>query len=189
MRKIILIFSVVIPVILMGASPAPQCLKHIKTVKKVAFRQGVLPNAPMFMGQIEQESRCNESVIAFDGGQGLSQFMPKTAEWIQEAYPELKKISPIPNPLNPYWAITAMIWYDRYLYGKVLCQDWHYALRAYNGGYGLLNKEIKETGVCDYEEVAKHCHRSKFSCDVNTSYPYKIFQRALKYEPYLLFSN
>lgn len=37
-----------------------------------------------FMGQIEQESNCRSGATAFDGGQGLGQFMPATARWVHD---------------------------------------------------------------------------------------------------------
>lgn len=166
--------------------PTP-CLRYIRDVVRESRTYGLEDNADLFMGQIEQESQCNEKVTAFDHGMGLAQFMPKTAAWIHEEYSkELLEITDIPNPYNPKWAIRAMILYDKYLLDRVKCKnDWHFTLRAYNGGLGNINKEIIKANSCDYDEVASFCLRSEFSCKVNIEYPTRIYKRSLKYNLYL----
>lgn len=134
-----------------------------------------------FMGQIEQESSCREGVIASDGGMGLAQFMPQTSEWIHFKEDTLKEFGINPQPLNPAWAIRAMILYDRYCYKQTICKGWYFAFRAYNGGIGNLNKEIKLANSCVYEDVEKKCSRKLMFCKINIEYPYKIFKRAEKY--------
>jgi len=165
---------------------SPQCFKYFNLVIGQSRLYDMWDSYDIFMGQIEQESLCNEKITAFDHGMGLAQFMPKTAEWIHSKYyDELSKISYTPNPYNPRWAIRAMILYDKYLLDRVSCKnDWHLALRAYNGGLGNINKEIAKANSCNYDEIAKHCGRSKFSCDVNIKYPYQVFKRSVKYNLY-----
>lgn len=148
-------------------------------------------NAPAhyFMGQIDQESRCNEGITAFDGGMGLGQFMPETAEWMQAREAALKEFGIDPQPYNPRWAIRALILYDRYLYKEADCEGWYFAFRAYNGGLGNLNKEIRLADSCDEKDVERCCKRRVIRlksgmldlCRVNIEYPYLIFKKAEKY--------
>lgn len=144
------------------------------------------------MGQIEQESGCDAGITAFDGGMGLGQFMPSTAEWIHEKEDALKEF-PL-NPYDPKWAIRALILYDRWCYDNTLCKGWYYAFRAYNGGLGILNREIRLAQSCDKETVKSFCSRKIIKlkngktlnmCDVNISYPERIFQKSEKYKEVL----
>lgn len=143
-----------------------------------------------FMGQIEQESRCNEGITAFDGGMGLAQFMPATAEWIQAREAALKEFGIDPQPYNPRWAIRALILYDRYLYKEVDCKGWYFTFRAYNGGLGNLNREIMLAKSCNEKDVERCCKRRAIRlksgatldlCKVNIEYPHLIFSKAEKY--------
>ena len=144
----------------------------------------------LFLGQMEQESGCRPGVTAFDGGQGLGQFMPKTAEWVQDREEALREISVKPSPYDAHWSIRALILYDRYLYGVVACEGWYYAFRAYNGGQGLLNKEIRRAGSCDQVAIERQCRRKVIRlrngslldlCEVNIDYPARIEARGEKY--------
>ncbi len=168
-----------------------RCKKYLPQVVREA-RYFIGMDAPFhyFMGQIEVESRCNESITAFDGGMGLGQFMPETAEWIQERETALKEFGINPQPYDSRWAIRALILYDRYCYQNVLCQCWHYAFRAYNGGIERINKEIRKAKTCEIKAVEKVCSRRVITmekgrkldlCAINISYPYKIYQAGEKY--------
>ncbi len=163
---------------------------RVQVIREARYHVG--PDAPAheFMGQIETESRCSEGITAFDGGMGLGQFMPETADWIHGKETALRDISMQPVPYNPRWSIRAMILYNRWLYQNVDCRDWHYAYRAYNGGIGILNKEINRAGTCDYQAVDAACKRKIIQlkkgtlnlCSVNTIYPHKIRQAGKKYK-------
>lgn len=143
------------------------------------------------MGQIEQESRCNEKVTAFDGGMGLGQFMPSTANWIHENEEALRELSIKPNPYDPRWNIRALILYDLRLYKTSICPGWYFAFRSYNGGQGNLNKEIRRAGTCNIMAVEKQCKRKVIRlksgslldfCTVNIEYPYLIYRKSEKYK-------
>jgi len=175
-----------------GDSTIDRCKKYLPQVTREA-RFYIGPDAPthLFMGQIEQESRCNEGITAFDGGMGLGQFMPDTAEWIQEHEKALKEISVEPSPYDPKWSIRALVLYDNWLYGVVACKDWYFAFRAYNGGAGVLGREIKRAGSCDLALVEKHCKRKVIRlksgktldmCAVNISYPRETSKKGEKYK-------
>lgn len=158
-----------------------------QVVREARYHIGMDAPAYYFMGQIEQESRCDEGATSFDGGMGLGQFTEQTAEWIHEREQALKDI-PM-NPYDPRWSIRAMILYDYWLYGKTDCKGWYYAFRAYNGGLGNINREIRAAGSCDEKEVERCCKRYSIRlkngllnfCKVNITYPYLIFLKAEKY--------
>lgn len=174
-----------------GLSPSNRCMKFYRQVYKES-RYFIGSDAPVhyFMGQVEQESRCIEGITAFDGGMGLGQFMPGTAEWIQARESALKEFGTAPQPYNPRWAVRALILYDRWLYREADCEGWYYAFRSYNGGLGNLNKEIRLAHSCDKSAVERHCKRRSIRlkngslldlCRVNIEYPYLIFRKAEKY--------
>ena len=174
-----------------GQATVNRCLKYKRQVIREA-RVFIGNDAPYwyFMGQIEQESRCREGVTAFDGGQGLGQFMPSTAEWIHGKEEALQEF-PM-NPYDPRWNIRALILYDRHLYQTGRCEGWYFAFRSYNGGQGNLNKEIARAGgSCDVTLIEKQCSRKKIKlkcgdildlCRVNIEYPYLIFEKGEKYK-------
>lgn len=94
-----------------------------------------------FAGQIHQESRWNPDARSPVGAQGLAQFMPSTSAWIGGLYPSLADRA----PTNPTWAIRALVTYDADLFVKVKraaddCHRFAFALSAYNGGLGWVNK-------------------------------------------------
>lgn len=169
-----------------------RCKKYLpRVVREARFHIGGDAPAHYFMGQIEQESCCNEAVTAFDGGMGLGQFMPETARWIHKREKSLQEFDF--NPYDPAWNIRAMILFDRYCYERTLCKGWYYAFRAYNGGIENLNREINYARVCDELIVEGFCRRKIIKlksgnldlCRVNIEYPYLIFKRAKKYEKYI----
>ncbi len=114
----------------------------------------------LFMAQIQHESGCHEGITSFDQGRGLAQFMDETAKWIHSREPALREISRTADPYNPAWAIRALILYDDYLYDAMKpCEGWYFALRAYNGGQGILKREITRAGCCDRKKVEAECRR------------------------------
>lgn len=169
-----------------------RCKKYLPTIiRESRYQLGM--DAPYwnFAGQIQQESRCNEGSTAFDGGEGLGQFMPATAQDLQDHNKDLEALGAKPMPYNPQWAIRALIIYDKNCYDKVSCKDWYFGLRAYNGGFGTLNKEIARAKSCIPSVVEKFCKRKVVVlksgedldlCQVNTSYPVIIFTNSLNYK-------
>jgi hypothetical protein len=167
-----------------------RCLKYYPQVIREAHHFGGL-DAPAheMMAQIEQESRCDEGITAFDGGAGLGQFMPATADWIQQKEPALQQVSPKAAPYDPRWAIRALVLYDIDLYGEVLCPSWWNVYRAYNGGAGQLNREIRRSGSCNRDAIEAACSRKVIKtkwgpldlCWVNCDYPRQIEKRSRKY--------
>lgn len=159
-------------------------------IRETRYHIGMGAPFHCFMGQIEQESNCQEGATAFDGGMGLGQFMPATASWIHQQEPSLKKVWRKPMPYDPKWNIRAIILYDKRLYETGTCQGWYYAFRSYNGGQGNLNKEIGRAGSCDQEAIERQCRRKVIRlkngstldlCRVNIDYPRQIEKRGEKY--------
>lgn len=99
----------------------------------------------MLGGQIHQESGYDPNAkSAF--ASGLAQFTPGTAAWIAGLYKDLGPAS----PLDPTWALRALVTYDKRLYdsapfAKDDCNRWAYVLSSYNGGLGNLQRDI---GIC-----------------------------------------
>jgi soluble lytic murein transglycosylase-like protein len=162
-------------------------------IREARYNVGMDAPAGNFLAQIETESRCDQGITAFDGGMGLGQFMPETAEWIQKKEKTLQDIAMQPAPYDPRWSIRALILYDRWLYQHTSCHDWYYAFRSYNGGIGRMNKEIQKAGTCEFAQVEAACSRQIIKmksgqldmCKVNCEYPVKISQAARKYQDVL----
>lgn len=100
-------------------------------------------NAPVALlaAQVHQESAWRPGAVSPAGAAGLTQFMPATARWISELFPELAAN----DPFNPSWALRALVRYDAWLYARVraanACQAWAMTLSAYNGGLGWISRD------------------------------------------------
>lgn len=147
-------------------------------------------NAPIatFAAQVHQESMWRPDVTSRAGAQGIAQFMPATAQWMAEIYPNtLDK----PQPFNPGWALRAMVQYDQWLYTRIQasspCDKWAMTLSAYNGGLGWINRDKKLASASGADELAWfdsierfNSGRSAANFRENRDYPRKIL---LRWEP------
>ena len=167
------------------------CMKYKKLVTREAICW-IGMNAPVseFMGLLAVENtNCDPFKTAPDGGKGLTQFMPVTAQWLHKKEKGLQELSISPSPSNDRWSIRAMILYNRWLYKYISCKDWWFVYRAYNGGLSIMNDELDKAKTCDRKIVEKYCDRKKIKlgrkvhdlCDINISYPYKIMRAAERY--------
>lgn len=99
-------------------------------------------NAPVasMAAQIHQESRWRADARSPVGAVGLTQFMPATAQWIGGLNPGLADRA----PMNPTWAIRALVTYDKWLVKRIQadndCEQFAFALSGYNGGLGWVYK-------------------------------------------------
>lgn len=169
---------------------------HQRQLTIIAQREmGLGAPVSLFAAQIHQESAWRDDVAtgllkSTAGAEGLAQFMPRTATWISELYPELGEA----DPYSPTWAFTAMIKYNQWLLarskGHTSCDKWWWALRSYNGGLRHIQNEAKNaTDSLDRHSVAEACgtaRRSPVHCPENTQYPQKIIHR---WEPIYLNSG
>jgi len=98
----------------------------------------------LYAAQIHQESAWRPDAKS-RYALGLAQFTPGTAKWITRYSKEFKSNA----PLNPKWAMRALIVYDNYLLKHVHaideCNKHAFALSAYNGGLGWVNRDKKMT--------------------------------------------
>jgi hypothetical protein len=135
------------------------------------------------VGQLQQESGCRSSVTAFDAGQGVAQFMPRTEEYCE------KFLGPL-NMYNTKHAIKAQAWYMR----KIHNENWDGALwityQIYNGGATNLRKEYQRAGVSNHSIMRTVCHRKVITlksgrkldfCEVNYDYSKKVFTYGNRY--------
>lgn len=102
-------------------------------------------NAPIatLAAIIHQESRWKSGAVSPAGAQGLAQFMPSTAKWMPEIYPQLKTAA----PFDPRWSIRAMVLYTVWINKRVdavdNCEQWAFVLSAYNGGLTWVKRDQK----------------------------------------------
>jgi soluble lytic murein transglycosylase-like protein len=113
------------------------------------------PDAPIALlaAQIERESYWDKGARSPSGDLGIAQIKPSTARYLAHIRP-----GPGPgSPRDPVWSLSAMAWYDYHLRDAIKdaaddCQRWKFALAAYNGGLGWVNRErtsCKRSGHCD----------------------------------------
>lgn len=93
-------------------------------------------------GQVHQESKGDASAVSPVGAGGLAQFMPKTAEWLADAHPELGR----PDVWSPAWSLRALATYDLWIWQRIKgaasdCDRWAMTLSAYNGGLGWVQRD------------------------------------------------
>ncbi|WP_275629825.1 transglycosylase SLT domain-containing protein [Pseudomonas sp. 273] len=135
--------------------------------------------------QVHQESRWRADARSPVGALGLSQFMPGTAEWISGLYPAALGAN---QPLNPGWALRALVTYDRYLYARNQatsdCHRWGFVLAAYNGGQGWVNRDRRLASASGADQLAWfggverfNAGRSAAAFKENRDYPRLILLR------------
>lgn len=132
---------------LMGNATAAQKYRPFLT-REVRFVWSIDEPVSTFAAQIRQESGFDETARSSHAG-GLAQFTPATAEWIGRAYPELAG----GDMFNWKWAIRALVRYDQHLHDRLPDDGrrWELTLRAYNGGLGWIQKEMR---ACNAEDAA-----------------------------------
>ena len=118
-----------------------------------AYRPTLVRAAHVFWGldapvatlaaQVHAESAWNANAKSPAGAMGLAQFMPATAAWLPSVAPGVGASA----PYNPGWALRALAAYDRWLWERVTgvspCERMAFALSAYNGGLGWVQKDKK----------------------------------------------
>jgi hypothetical protein len=138
------------------------------------------------LGQLQQESNCRANVTAFDLGQGIAQFMPKTAQYINSLMG--KNL----NPYNPHQAIQMQNYYMALIYRSQ--KKWSGKLwtsyQEYNGGLSNLYNEFKRARDLDWGKMKDQCHRKVITlkngskldfCQVNYDYSKKVYKYGQQY--------
>lgn len=126
------------------AQPPREALRHRRTLTRLARAEfGVLAPVPAFAAQIHQESAWRADAKSWAGAAGLTQFMPGTATWIVEQYPDLGPV----DVFNPRWAMRAMLRYDKWLWLQLPralddCEHFAFVLASYNGGLGWTRRRM-----------------------------------------------
>ncbi len=144
MKALLLILLLLLPQLLEARDYVPRNALQYKSylVRTARFEFGMEAPVSALAGQIHQESAWNpRAKSAF--ASGLSQFTPDTEKWIIGLFPDLG----VEGVQDPHWAIRAMVRYDKRLVGQITanttCDDWAFALSAYNGGLGWVLRDKK----------------------------------------------
>ncbi len=164
------------------ANPVPRAAQqYLLPLRREAQRVwGLSAPVATFAAQIHQESRWNASARSPVGALGLTQFMPATARWIGSTDAALAS----PAPLNPTWAIRALVQYDFWLAQRIKaqddCQRMAFVLASYNGGLGWVYKRQARSstpGVCLGATCNINPGITAASQAENAHYPAVILQR------------
>jgi soluble lytic murein transglycosylase-like protein len=162
---------------------SPDCAQYEWTIARYAFAK-LGPTAPVaaFAAQVMQESSCNKNARSGVGAQGLTQFMPETATWMRELDSSLAPA----RPMDPEWAIKALVAYDVWLAkrnkGRTECDTYAFALSSYNGGEGWVHRDQAVTRSRGFDalvwfgvvELNPDPRRSPVAIKENRGYPARI---------------
>lgn len=149
-------------------------------IQAIRFEWGL--NAPLatFFAQLHQESGYRADARSPYAG-GIAQFVPATATWLSEVYPELGTAA----PFEPEWAIRAWAKYTRHIFERIPnvsddCSKFSMMLSAYNGGAGNLNKQRRAAAAAGkdpnrwFGSVETVKVRAEWAHVENTGYPKRI---------------
>ena len=142
---LLLVTAILIFVNAVRANTIPALAYKLKPqlIREVRFWWSVDYQPTIFFGQIHQESIWNPQAISPVGAMGLTQYMPKTWDWITNLYPKEFKDS---DCYDPKYAIRGMIIYDKWLIDRIDSDEKEpMMLSSYNGGLGNLCKDRKLT--------------------------------------------
>jgi soluble lytic murein transglycosylase-like protein len=171
------------------AAPAvPQvAVTYRLAIEREAVRNfGLAAPVARLAAQVHQESGWDPRA-ASPYAQGLTQFTPSTAAWLPTVCPA---VGP-PDAWDPQWSLRAQACYMAWLHGRVQplamgdlreCSRWAFALRAYNGGERMLDRERRaalraHADADDWQAVAPYRVRADGAHRENTAYPRRILLR------------
>ncbi|WP_018653017.1 transglycosylase SLT domain-containing protein, partial [Actinobacillus capsulatus] len=113
-RRLLVVVMLLCPLVVQAAPQAAKPYQRELTRNSHAI-WGLKAPIALFAAQIHQESQWNVTALSHVGAQGLAQFIPQTADWIANLYPELANN----QPYNPSWALRALVRYDYWLYQRI----------------------------------------------------------------------
>jgi hypothetical protein len=173
-----------------SAIPPPGAVRYRRVLMQAwQYHFGLAEDPAIGFGQVHQESRFDCAAVSPGGSAGCAQFMPATAEWINTLIPPAVRAT-CPSrsgcPMDPRWALTALVEYDWRLWGAHKWavnnrERWAFSLAAYNGGGAVSTGERAACGKslgCSaaryFDHVERFCGatgRSAASCRENRQYP------------------
>lgn len=154
-------------------------------IRSARFVWGMDAPIATMAAQVHQESGWRPAVKSPAGALGIAQFMPATAEWMQQLYPRSLANG---DPLNPVWALRAMAQYNKWHEQRITaineCECWAMMLSAYNGGLGWVNRDKKLASASGADPLIWFASvelfnsgRSARNFKENRDYPQKILKR------------
>lgn len=137
---------------LSGQVPSAAAKYHATIVRETHAVWGLSGQPAVFASQIAQESGFNSNAHSGVGAVGLSQFMPSTSQFISATYPQQLGG---PAPLDPNWAIRALVYYDHWIYVRLpMYQETGNnrlaaSLSGFNAGLGWVQRAFRNAVGCD----------------------------------------
>lgn len=167
------------------AIPEASALYRHRVEQVAADVWGVNASPARLAAQLHQESGWRTRAKSPVGAQGVAQFMPATAKWIAEQFPDHLFAF---DPWDPLQAIHAAALYDKWLLDRIQpighsplseCSRWNFALRGYNGGEQWLLRERGLTvagraNANDWRDVERFRARGASAHKENIGYPRRI---------------
>lgn len=167
-----------------------RCFKYERKVRIAAFKYfGLRYPYHYNLGQLYTESGCRTQVTAFDGGEGIAQFMPNTTKYIRKLMnrPDL-------NPYNIKHAIIMQTFFLYKLHKSNFAREKNLWLTFmfYNSGIGTVKKEAVKAGSVDYDSMKVVCKRRKIKfkwgildlCKVGYEYPELIYKHGERFKKF-----
>ena len=154
MRVILILFIILFLAIPVNALDRCESLKRMVRLEHTKYF-GLQYPYWYGIGQLKQESACRTTVTAFDAGQGVAQFMPKTEQYIESLMGE--KL----DPYNPQHAIRMQAFYMHRIHTKESWTDrlW-VSYQIYNSGRTVLYNEFVRAGrILDWTKMKGACKR------------------------------
>ncbi len=161
--------------------PAQAARYRLDLVRQAQAQWGLQAPVAALAAQVHQESGWRPGAVSHVGAQGMAQFMPATARWWCARGGEAGADC---QPLNPRWALRAMVGYDKFLYDRTPPRLARYdrlwlALRGYNGGEGHWQAEGRTTGLAaptraQIDAACGAARRHRTHCAENLGYPRRI---------------
>lgn len=152
---------------------------RIALEREAGTRFGLDAPVARLAAQIHQESAWRPDA-ASKYAHGLTQFTPATAAWLPDVCPDVGS----PDVWDPDWSLRAIACYDHYLYANVTgaseCDRWGFALSAYNGGLGWVNRDRTRASATGadaarwFGHVELHSARAKWARAENRDYVRRI---------------